>query len=99
MTLITKAGSYIVFAVVAELADAHGSGPCGLTPVEVRVLSTAYLLYARPVVAPAIAGLFCMFVEKTFKGLFVQFSRGYHMAHNPHGTLNESHLHGFDSYS
>ena|GEM_PF-4563434 len=29
------------YAVVAELADAHGSGPCGLTPVEVRVLSTA----------------------------------------------------------
>ncbi len=30
-----------IYAVVAELADAHGSGPCGLTPVEVRVLSTA----------------------------------------------------------
>ncbi len=30
------------YAVVAELADAHGSGPCGLTPVEVRVLSTAF---------------------------------------------------------
>ena len=28
-------------AVVAESVDAHGSGPCGVTPVEVRVLSTA----------------------------------------------------------
>ncbi len=23
---------HLYFAVVAELADAHGSGPCGLTP-------------------------------------------------------------------
>lgn len=32
------------FAVVAELADAHGSGPCGSNIVEVRVLSTAYAI-------------------------------------------------------
>src|SRR3954451_4944961 len=28
-------------ADVAELVDAHGSGPCGGNPVEVRVLSSA----------------------------------------------------------
>ena len=28
-------------ADVAELVDAHGSGPCGSNPVEVRVLSSA----------------------------------------------------------
>ena len=28
-------------ARVAELADAHGSGPCGLTSVEVRIFSRA----------------------------------------------------------
>ena len=30
-------------ADVAELVDAHGSGPCGRKPVEVQVLSSAYL--------------------------------------------------------
>src|SRR5213595_1243183 len=29
-------------ADVAELVDAHGSGPCGGNPVEVQVLSSAY---------------------------------------------------------
>src|SRR5438552_19102456 len=29
-------------ADVAELVDAHGSGPCGLRPVEVQVLSSAW---------------------------------------------------------
>jgi hypothetical protein len=29
-------------ADVAELVDAHGSGPCGGDPVEVQVLSSAY---------------------------------------------------------
>ena len=28
-------------AAVAELVDAHGSGPCGGNPVEVQVLSAA----------------------------------------------------------
>jgi hypothetical protein len=28
-------------ADVAELVDAHGSGPCGSNPVEVQVLSSA----------------------------------------------------------
>ena len=26
---------------MAELADAHGSGPCGVTPVQVRLLLSA----------------------------------------------------------
>src|SRR5207247_9087939 len=30
-------------ADVAELVDAHGSGPCGGNPVEVQVLSSAYV--------------------------------------------------------
>lgn len=38
------------YAVVAELADAHGSGPCGLTPVEVRLLSTASYLTTNKLV-------------------------------------------------
>jgi hypothetical protein len=29
-------------ADVAELVDAHGSGPCGGNPVEVQVLSSAW---------------------------------------------------------
>src|SRR5262245_49659155 len=33
-------------ADVAELVDAHGSGPCGGDPVEVQVLSSASLLGA-----------------------------------------------------
>src|SRR4051795_2473051 len=33
-------------ADVAELVDAHGSGPCGGNPVEVRVLSSAWV--SRP---------------------------------------------------
>ncbi len=41
ITMIEKHRMITYYAVVAELADAHGSGPCGLTPVEVRVLSTA----------------------------------------------------------
>src|SRR3954466_15249023 len=35
-------------ADVAELVDAHGSGPCGSNPVEVRVLSSASHAKARP---------------------------------------------------
>src|SRR3954466_16113619 len=31
-------------AAVAELVDAHGSGPCGREPVEVRLLSAAFLV-------------------------------------------------------
>ena len=31
------------YADVAELVDAHGSGPCGGDSVEVRVLSSAWL--------------------------------------------------------
>src|SRR5213596_585120 len=31
-----------VRADVAELVDAHGSGPCGGNPVEVQVLSSAF---------------------------------------------------------
>ena len=30
-----------VFADVAELADAHGSGPCGSYSLQVRLLSSA----------------------------------------------------------
>jgi hypothetical protein len=33
----------VVRADVAELVDAHGSGPCGRKPVEVQVLSSASL--------------------------------------------------------
>src|SRR5215831_19219112 len=33
-------------ADVAELVDAHGSGPCGGNPVEVRVLSSAFAGFA-----------------------------------------------------
>src|SRR3954454_250267 len=33
---------WAVCADVAELVDAHGSGPCGGNPVEVQVLSSAY---------------------------------------------------------
>src|ERR1051326_8173308 len=40
-----------VRADVAELVDAHGSGPCGGDPVEVQVLSSAYLFQAAPVPA------------------------------------------------
>src|SRR3954452_23125359 len=41
-------------ADVAELADAHGSGPCGGNPVEVRVLSSACkLLLCRDLTATA----------------------------------------------
>src|SRR5213080_2551304 len=35
-----------VRADVAELVDAHGSGPCGGDPVEVQVLSSAPNLWA-----------------------------------------------------
>lgn len=35
-------------ADVAELVDAHGSGPCGSNPVEVRVLSSALRSKAPP---------------------------------------------------
>src|SRR5690242_815225 len=34
-------------ADVAELVDAHGSGPCGRKPVEVQVLSSAPLVCAK----------------------------------------------------
>jgi hypothetical protein len=37
----TRAGAVATWADVAELADAQGSGPCGLNPVEVRLLSSA----------------------------------------------------------
>src|SRR5262249_7568885 len=36
-----RAGYNAPRADVAELVDAHGSGPCGLRPVEVQVLSSA----------------------------------------------------------
>jgi phosphoribosylcarboxyaminoimidazole (NCAIR) mutase len=36
-----------VRADVAELVDAHGSGPCGGDPVEVQVLSSASSLLSR----------------------------------------------------
>src|SRR6476659_5169217 len=42
-------------AAVAELVDAHGSGPCGREPVEVRLLSAASI--AEPAVDPLIGGL------------------------------------------
>ena len=32
---------FLPIALVAELADAHGSGPCGGNPLEVRILSRA----------------------------------------------------------
>ena len=35
------AATLSVRADVAELVDAHGSGPCGSDPVEVQVLSSA----------------------------------------------------------
>ena len=41
-------------ADVAELVDAHGSGPCGGDPVEVQVLSSAYL--DRAVIRPVDLG-------------------------------------------
>ena len=34
-----------VFADVAELADAHGSGPCGSNSMQVQVLSSAVNAY------------------------------------------------------
>src|SRR5436190_18661972 len=37
------AATLSVRADVAELVDAHGSGPCGRKPVEVQVLSSALL--------------------------------------------------------
>ena len=36
-----RIGRLVGLAAVAELVDAHGSGPCGLTPVKVRLLSAA----------------------------------------------------------
>lgn len=47
-------------ALVAELADAHGSGPCGGNPLEVRILSRALkgpTKVKRPQ-PPAAAGVF-----------------------------------------
>ena len=41
----------IKFADVAELADAQASGACGLRPVEVRLLSSAFILPCRPEIA------------------------------------------------
>ena len=41
-----------VRADVAELVDAHGSGPCGGNPVEVQVLSSAYPKQAHGVGNP-----------------------------------------------
>ena len=38
----TVAGYNVDRADVAELVDAHGSGPCGGNPVEVQVLSSAF---------------------------------------------------------
>lgn len=37
------------FAEVVELADAHGSGPCGLTPVRVQLPPSA-LNFSQPLV-------------------------------------------------
>jgi hypothetical protein len=42
-------------AAVAELVDAHGSGPCGREPVEVRLLSAAFR--SRICLRPATGGL------------------------------------------
>ena len=36
-------------ADVAELADAHGSGPCEVTLMQVQVLSSAFLMPKEPV--------------------------------------------------
>src|SRR5829696_2624710 len=36
-----RAATLLLRADVAELVDAHGSGPCGGNPVEVQVLSSA----------------------------------------------------------
>jgi hypothetical protein len=38
---LARIGRLAGLAAVAELVDAHGSGPCGLTPVKVRLLSAA----------------------------------------------------------
>ena len=37
-----NANNTLVSADVAELADAQASGACGLTPLEVRLLSSAF---------------------------------------------------------
>ncbi len=49
-------------AEVAELADAHGSGPCGSNTLWVRLPSSAYLLTAGSLnVLPAVIFAFSSF--------------------------------------
>ena len=57
------------FAGMAELADAHGSGPCGVTPMQVQVLFPAPYQY-NPNLFPIGDGF----------GLFIFFDR-YETAH------------------
>src|ERR1700760_5141716 len=46
-------------AEVAELADAHGSGPCTRKGVGVRVPSSAPMISLKPRTAPGCSGAFC----------------------------------------
>ena len=66
----------MLLADVAELADAQASGACGLTLVEVRLLSSAFLFFGIsclffPEFAPIETPLGSQFLKKHLKSPYL----------------------------
>ncbi len=58
-----------IYAGMAELADAHGSGPCGSNTMRVQVSFPAYRLDTLPIYGR----VFCIFVSVMHKKMLPNF--------------------------